>query len=104
MVKIIRCTFSIIAYDESENRGILFPVAESTKLDDFVTESREVALSLKKGLKWTTLVYNPMYVTNYRPMEYFLHGRKSDLFRDDREVVYLYKCYFYYVESLEKNS
>jgi len=65
-------------------------------LESVVTESREKALRLKKGMKWATLVYDSMYVTNYHPLKNFLSGRSSEIFKDDMEVKYLYNNYYYF--------
>ena len=95
MLEIRRSTYSVIVYDESENRGITFPIDDSTEVNHFVEEVQKLAEGMKKGMILIPLLFDPNYSTNYRPMGKYLDGKEGpQILRDDIRVRELYDFYF----------
>ena len=95
MLEIKRGNCCVIAYDESEGRGIAFPANDSISINDFIEEFQELAEGMKAGLVIVFLVFDPRYDINYRPMSKYLEGKESpQILNDDNEVKGLYDFYF----------
>ena len=95
MLEIKRSNYCVIAYDESEGRGIAFPANDSISINGFVEELQELAEDMKPGLVIVSLVFDPKYDTNYCPMSKYLEGKEGpQILNDDNEVKGLYDFYF----------
>lgn len=95
MLEIKRNTYSVIAYDESEGRGISFPTNDSTDVNLFVQEIQQLANDMHLGIVIVPLVFDSRYETNYFPMSKYLEGKEGpQVLNDDNEVKALYDFYF----------
>ncbi len=97
MIEIKRNAFSIIAYNESEGRGIYLPVSESTDIDEFVKEVKRIANDMKFGIILSPLTYYPEDPRSYHPMQKYFETEKkqgAQIFKNDAEVKKLYKFFF----------
>lgn len=95
MIEIKRNASSVIAFDESEGRGITFPVNDSIAVEQFVEEVQKISETMKYGLVLVVLLFDPRYNDNYRPMQKFLEGKEGpQVLEDDANVRMLYGYYF----------
>lgn len=95
MIEIKRNASSVIAFDESEGRGITFPTNDSVSIEQFIEEVQKISETMKYGLVLVVLLFDPKYKENYRPMSKFLEGKDGpQVLEDDATVRKLYGYYF----------
>ena len=95
MLTIERNHHSVIVYNREEHRGIAFPNGEETDLKLYVEEIKERAQFIMPGTVLVTLLFDPKYEENNRPMRVFLetHDVESVL-QNDCTAIELYEFYF----------
>lgn len=96
MIKVLRKKHCVFVYDESENRGIVFPSTVSTQKEDFIKSARETAQTLKFGLLVKPLLYDFSRVDNFNPLADFLIGKpdRDHVLDEDENAKEMYKFFF----------
>ena len=98
MVEIMRNTYSVIVYDETQERGIAFPASKEIEIQQFVEELKQIANSdeIEAGTRITGLVFED----SCRPMKEFLEDKqgREPVLDDDKQAKELYN--FYYKHSM----
>lgn len=115
MFKIDRHTKCIIAYDETEKRGIVFPARDfrqapsaieehfsqreeliEKESEEFLHEAFQKAQGMSCGIILSVLSYDEGFEINYKPLKKFFDkiGKGAEVFEDDAMVEELYKFFF----------
>ena len=96
MIEIRKQRTLVVVYDESENRGIAYPVKQTIGVDVYVAELRKLAANMKYGMIIIPLIPDSLYFDNYYPLKRFMDVKKRKYKDLERDLVaeQLYNFYF----------
>lgn len=84
-IKVLRNSHTVMVWNESEGKGIVFPATVSTSILDFTTEVRSIVLQKMRNIRFVSLVFSHEFVRNYKPMKAFLEEKEHIKCNDGEE-------------------
>ena len=75
MVEVRHTGNAVLAWEKERERGIAYPATIVTDIEKFTFDVRMVSLESMRGIRFTSLVYDPSYTRNYIPMRAFLNEK-----------------------------